>query len=243
MVTSAFAMIPANSLRKVAPVKRVFLVLILLTALPLSAAPYHLELEADPAAPFPFLAKFGKINLSVYGGGVRAETLWLNGFSRSGASTITVMNPYGRMYTDMPIVEIGRTIEKVGAATRKQAGVAAPTLTAPVRGKVRGIDATRYRMIYGEQAWIDVWTTAVIPTNSQLRTIATEFVGGVSPGSANVWKQIPGTPIYVELNFSHYKKLPLLRLKSLTFENGGEVDALKVGTIYFKAPFLDSIWK
>lgn len=223
--------------------RRLLLVILTLLALPLFAAPYHLELEADPAAPFPFLAKFGKINLSVYGGGVRAETLWLNGFSRSGTSTVTVMNPLGLMYTEVPIAEIGRTIDRLGGATRQQVGAAAPTLAAPARGKVRGIEATRYRLVYGPEAWIDVWTTVAIPANAQLRAIATEFVGGISPASAAVWKQIPGTPLYIELNFSHYKKLPLLRLKSLTADNAGEADALKVGAVYFKAPLLDAIWK
>jgi hypothetical protein len=223
--------------------KRILLVALTLLTLPLAAAPYHLELEADPAAPFPFLAKFGKINLSVYGGGVRAETMWLNGFSRSGTSTITVMNPLGRMYTDVPIAEIGKTIDRLGSATKKQVATAAPTLAAPLRGKVRGLDAIRYRMVYGPEAWIDVWTTTAIPPNAQLRAIATEFVGGISTASAAVWKQIPGTPVYIELNFSHYKKLPLLRLKSLSADNAGEADALKVGAVYFKAPLLDAIWK
>jgi hypothetical protein len=50
-------------------------------------------------------------------------------------------------------------------------------------------------------------------------------------------------PIYVELNFRRYKKLPLVRLKNLAWTDSGQDDALKVGTLYFKAPLLDSIWK
>ena len=41
---------------------------------------YHLELEANPAAPFPFLGKFGTITLHVFPSGVRAETFWLQRF-------------------------------------------------------------------------------------------------------------------------------------------------------------------
>jgi hypothetical protein len=83
----------------------------------------------------------------------------------------------------------------------------------------------------------------VIPENQQLRAIVEEFVRGIAPGTAAVAKDIPGTPVYVELNFRRFKKLPILKLKSLAFDNAGEEDALKVGPIYMKAPLLDSIWK
>ena len=53
----------------------------------------------------------------------------------------------------------------------------------------------------------------------------------------------PGTPLYVELNFRRYKKLPLIRLKSFQLDNVGQEDALKIGNLYFKAPLLESIWK
>src|SRR5216684_1765668 len=63
--------------------------------------PYHLQLEANPA-PFPFLDRFGTVTLHVYPHGVRANTFWLNGFSRNGSETVTVMNPVARMYTKVP---------------------------------------------------------------------------------------------------------------------------------------------
>jgi hypothetical protein len=56
-------------------------------------------------------------------------------------------------------------------------------------------------------------------------------------------RTIPGNPLYVELNFSRYQKLPLLRPKSLTMDNRGEAAALEVGALYFKAPLIDSIWQ
>ena len=37
--------------------------------------------------------------------------------------------------------------------------------------------------------------------------------------------------------------MPLVTMKSITWNNEGEDDALKTGTLYFKAPLLDSIWK
>jgi hypothetical protein len=222
---------------------RSIILTLLLVAAPLSAAtrPYHLELEANPAAAFPFLGKFGGVTLHVYGGGVRAETVWLNGFSRNGMPAVTVMNPFGRMYTDVPVSEISTVIGKLGGdpSARLASGVLQP----PMAGKVRGIDAQRYRIVYGPQAWIDIWTTSAVPENRQLRLIVDEFVSGISPATAGVARRIPGTPVYVELNFRRFKKLPILRLKSLPFENAGEEDALKVGPIYMKAPLLDAIWK
>jgi hypothetical protein len=219
------------------------LALAFLASFPLLAAQprYHLELEANPAAPFPFLAKFGTVELHVFGGGVRADTIWLNAFSRNGANDVTVMNPIGRMYIDMPIPEIASMLTKLGGS-RETVAYTVP-LSAPVRGKVNGIDATRFRLVYGPEAWIDVWTTSVIPENAQFRRLFMEVVGAISPSAATAARNIPGTPIYVELNFSHYRKLPLVRLKSLTFDNDGESDALKVGVLYVKAPFSDAILK
>ncbi len=215
-----------------------------LLALPLFAAqPYHLQLEANPAAPFPFLSRFGTVTIDVYGGGVRAETIWLNGFSRNGGQAVTVENPLGRMYTDLPLPEIAKLVRKLGGSSLGPLSGPPERVTAAVAGKVRGIDAERYRLVYGPQAWIDVWTTKAVPDNPQFRAIANEFVAGVSPPAAEIARRLPGTPIYVELNFRRFHKLPLLRLKSLSFENKGESDALSVGMLYFKALMLDALWK
>ena len=70
-----------------------------------------------------------------------------------------------------------------------------------------------------------------------------ELVNGISPKTAASMRAIPGTPVHVELNFRRYKKLTLLELKTIRFDNAGEQDALKVGKLYFKAPFLDAVWK
>ncbi len=202
--------------------------------------PYHIELEANPAAPFPFLSKFGTVTLHVYPAGVRAETIWLNGFSRNGTRTVTVENPLGRMYTDVPLSEISAILGRMSTAGVEDA---APTAVPPVAGRVRGFPARRYRLVYGPEAWIDVWTSTAIPENAQLRAIVDQFVRGISPATANVMQSISGMPLYVELNFRRYKKLPLLRLKSFSLSNVGQEKALQVGSLYFKAPLLDAIWK
>jgi hypothetical protein len=208
-------------------------VLLFLFAFPATAA-YHLELEANPAAPFPFLGKFGTITLHVYPGGVRAETMLLNGFSRNGASTITVENPYTRMYTNEPIAGIAPTLRMLGSID--VAASVVPSRGPELGGKVGNVDARRYRLVYGPAAWIDIWTTTAIPENAQLRAIVDEFVRGIAPGTASAMRTIPGTPLYVELNFRRYRKVVLLRLKRLAPNSDGEEKALSVGRLYFKAP-------
>ena len=210
-------------------------------ALPLHA--YHLELEARPAAPFPFLGRFGTVTLHIYPHGVRANTFWLNGFSRNGSETVTVMNPLARMYTEVPIVEFPAVMARLTGAKGGRIQGESPVLSAPRAGRVRGFAASRYRLVYGPSAWIDIWTTQIVPENPQLKRIVYEFVRNVAPATADLMRTIPGNPLYVELNFSHYHKLPLVRLKSLTMDSRGEATALEVGALYFKAPLIDSIWK
>ena len=85
--------------------------------------------------------------------------------------------------------------------------------------------------------------TTAVPENAQVRRIVNELVAAISPATAITARKVPGTPILVELNFSHYRKLPLVQLKSLKLNNAGEEDALKVGAVYMKAPFADAILK
>ena len=215
--------------------------LLAFVAVSLHAAPpaYHIELEAHPATPFPFLGRFGTVTLHVYPNGVRAETFWLNGFSRNG-NEVTVENPLGRMYTDVPVAQISTTLRKIATSGME---AAAPIRTQITTGTLKGMAARRYRLVYGPEAWIDVWTTDRIPENPQLRAIVHEFVRGISPATAASMNAIRGTPLYVELNFRRYKKVALVTMKSITWSNDGQDDALKTGALYFKAPLLDSIWK
>src|SRR3954466_7353617 len=103
--------------------------------------PYHIELEANPGAPFPFLGKFGTVTLHVYPAGVRAETFWLNGFTRNGTGAVTVENPLGRMYTDVPLSQISSTLHKLSTSGVESA---APGETTQTLGNEKGTPARRY---------------------------------------------------------------------------------------------------
>jgi hypothetical protein len=220
---------------------RLLVSLFLFAALPLFAAPYHLELEATPAAAFPYLGRFGTIDIHAYEGGVSAEALWLSGFSKSGAPSVTVANPFARMYVEVQLSEIAPTLRSLAGGAGRVESRARPIAGAPLRGSVKGIAATRHRLSYGPAAWIDVWTTDVIPPNAQLRAIVTEVVSGISPGTAAMTRRLPGTPIYVELNFRRFQKLPLVKLKKLSFAADGEAEALTLGSFYVRAGLLEKI--
>ncbi len=210
----------------------------------LSAAPprpYHLQLEAYPAAPFPFLSKFGSMTIDLYPQGVRAETFWLNAFSTLGAKTLTVENPINRSYSEVPLAEIAPDLHKLSTYGSTLADP--PVVKAPVKGTVQGIEATRYRFVYGASAWLDLWTTNAVPENAQMRSLEIEIVRGIAPGTVAALQSVRGTPVYIELNFRRFKKVALLKLKSLAFDSHGESDALQPGTLYFKAPSWDAIWK
>jgi hypothetical protein len=173
---------------------------------------------------------------------VRGEALWLHGFSRTGAKTVTVANPLGRMYVDMQTNEIKPTLTKLRGGQSGAETLDRPALAPPVKGKVKGIDATRHRLMYGPEAWIDIWTTDVIPLNAQFRMLVNQVVAGIAPGTASVANQLAGTPIYVELNFRRFKKLPIIKLKKLTFAAEDEEDALTLGSFYMRASVLEKIF-
>lgn len=225
---------------------RLLPLVLLLATVPLAAAaparPYHLELEATPEAVFPYLGKFGKVDLHVYAGGVRGEALWLHGFSRNGAPAVTVVNPLGRMYVDVAAAEIPAILHKLAGDAAGVERRSRPRLGPTLKGTVKGIAATRHRLLYGKNAWLDVWTTDVVPPNPQLRSLVNRVVDGISPGTAAVASQLPGTPIYVEANFRRFKKVPLVRLKKLTFSAEDEADALTLGRFLVRASVLEKLW-
>ena len=104
-------------------------------------------------------------------------------------------------------------------------------------GKVKGLAAKRFRLLYGPEAFIDVWTTTAFGEAPQYRALINRFVGGISAPTAASLRVIQGVPIYVELNFRRFKKLPLLRLQTVVYDSKGEDDALKVASFMFRAPF------
>jgi hypothetical protein len=202
---------------------------------------YHLELEATPAGAFPWLGRFGDVDLHVYPEGVRAEALWIHAFSRVAAKDITVANPLARMYVEVGVDEVSGMLQNLAGSGTDLERNARPKLGPKMKGTVKGIPATRHRLLYGPKAWIDVWTTEAIPQNRQMQLLVKNVVSGISPGTAEVASKLPGTPIYVELNFRRFQKVPLVRLKKLTYTNDGHADALTLGRLYVRAGVFEKI--
>lgn len=220
------------------------LTLVVLIALSTAAAPprpYHLELEATPEAAFPWLGRFGKVDIHVYPQGVRSEALWLNAFSKNGATAVTVANPLGRMYVDVTVAEIAPMLRKLSGGNTGVEQSVKPALGPTMKGSVKGLVATRHRLMYGPAAWIDVWTTDAIPQNRHMQLLVRNVVSGISPGTAEVASKLPGTPIYVELNFRRFKKVPLVRLTKITWSDAGHEDALTLGKLYVRAGMLEKL--
>ncbi|HEY3053000.1 MAG TPA: hypothetical protein VGK04_06365 [Thermoanaerobaculia bacterium] len=203
---------------------------------------YHLALQSSPASLVPLLSRFGTIDLHVYSGGVRAESMWLDSFSRNGSPTITLLNPVVRMYTEVGVEEFPNVIARMIGVRRSERN-AVPQVLPPVAGTVNGVAAQRYRLKYDVDDWMDVWTTTTVPENAQLRRIVDAFVRHFAPGTAAPLGRIPGTPIYVEWNTNEHPRFPLLQMRSVKFNADGESKALRVGSWYFKAPLLDEIFR
>ena len=203
-----------------------------------ASRPYHLEVDANLGAVFPTFARFGNIRIHVYPAGVRADSSLLNAFSRNGARNLTVVKPMVHLYTDVALTEM---TSMIAAGTEEFEDV--PRIVGPTVGKVGSLVATRYRLQYNKTEWIDVWTTRDVPANAQFRAIIDAALRGLSERSADVVRKIPGTPVYIELNFRGYDKVALLKLRRLTWNNLGESAALNLGNYYFKVPILDAIWR
>lgn len=204
---------------------------------------YHLELEAHPAAAFPYFSKFGTVELHAYQGGVAAEVLWLNAFSRNGAKDVTVTNPLARMYVEVPVADLPGIVRNLAGAAGKVEQRAAPGSVEKTEGKVHGLPATRHRLVWSSTAYIDYWTTSAIPENPQLKRIVDQLLTGISPGTAQVARAIRGMPLYVELNFRRFKKVPLVTMKKLTRSADDEESALERGPLYMRASVLEKLWE
>ena len=200
--------------------------------------PYHLELDANLGAVFPTFGRFGNIRIHVYPAGVRADSSLLNAFSRNGDRDLTLLKPMVRMYTDVALTEMTAMI---AAGTDEFEEV--PRIVGPATGKAGSLVASRYRLQYNKTEWIDVWTARDVPPNAQFRAVIDAAIRGLSARSADVVRKIPGTPVYIELNFRGYQKVALLKPRRLTWNNAGERAALNLGSYYFKVPSLDAIWR
>lgn len=196
--------------------------------------PFHADLTSNAAATFPMMARFGTVTIDLYPRGFRAKSIWLRGFAINGQHEMTVENPLSRTYTRMPMSGIGDIVRFVAGRTLN---LGAPQSVVVSSGNVGRLASHRYRLVYGPDDFIDVWTTTAIGPAPAFRECVDEMVRAMSPASARVLREVPDTPIYVELNIGKYRKLPILKPSSVVFNSTGEMDALRVSPWMFPAPF------
>ncbi len=194
----------------------------------------HLQLQSNVAATFPLMKRFGAITVDVYPHGFRASSIWLRAFAVNERKTITIENPISRMYDEMPMSEVGNMVRMVGGHPMN---VGPPQQVVIAEGKVRGLPSHRYRLVYGANDFIDVWTTAALGPAPAFRAFIDAFVRAIAPASAAVLRKVPDTPIYVEVNMGQYRKLAIVSPRSIGYNVSGEAEALRVSPWMFRAPF------
>ena len=179
------------------------------------------------------MGRFGTITGDLYSGGFRIKTLWLRGFSRNGSRSVTVENPVTRTYTKMRMTEVRKLIRSLGGHPTSKA---APRRIDVSSGTVARIAAQRYRLVYDNDEFIDVWTTSTLGPTPEFRAFLDEFVIALYPQAAASFRAIPGTPIFVEVTMGRYRKLVIVRPLGLTFSRAGEDKALRVSPWMFPTP-------
>lgn len=199
-----------------------------------SVRPFHLQLESSTAVTFPLLRRFGTITTDIYPAGFRSTSIWLRAFSRNGSRTVTVENSVTRTYVVMPMSDAGDIVRVLGGHPIE---ARPPTSVRATPGFVGRLSATRFRLMYAPNEFIDVWTTSVIGPAPAFRAFVDGLIRALSPTSAAVLRSIPGTPLYVELNIGRYRRFPMLRTRSIVFNHGGEQEALRISPFMFPAPF------
>ena len=204
------------------------------------AAAFHVQMDSNAASSFPLMSRFGAVTVDLYPRGFRVTTVWLRAFAINGdGNQITIENPVSRTYTKRPMSAIGDIVRIVGGKPLREG---APRSVEIITGNVGRLPARRYRLIYGSNDFIDIWTTASLGSNPAFRSFAEEIVKAVAPDAVPVLRKIPDTPVYVEVNVGDYRKLAMLRPRSVVFSSAGEAKALRVSSWMFPAPF-DTIFK
>lgn len=220
--------------------RRLLVIALLLFTTAASANPplhtYKLELVARP--PFRFLSRFGAMNVVIYPGGVRASNFFVNAFSKQGERFVTVMSPLTRLYSEIGLDRIGTAILRLNTSNEKMpASGVYPIDPSRQQAVIRGIPATRYRILLGPGSWMDVWSTDAVATNAQYRRLLDALVGQLGRDFTTTLHQIPGTPIKVVLKSRRYDNAVLLEPSRLSPSNAGESEALRLGRFYIRAPF------
>ncbi len=204
---------------------------------------YALHLEARPTAVFPFLEKLGNIQIAVYPQGVRADSLWLDGYLKAGSKSVRIENPSLRIYSDANLASLRQLFRSLAPEKETAELGELPVTDTGRRGTIKDLPVKCYRITLGKKAWIDVWTTAALKESQPYRDLRTEVLSAISPDLARAGARIPGTPLHVALKTDDRPETTLLATKRFYKSSAGHEDALQTGRFFLKAPSIDRLMK
>lgn len=203
---------------------------------------YALHLQARPAAPFPFLDKLGNIEIQVYPQGVRADSLWLDGYLLAESDSVRIENPAVRLYTDASFEALRKLFSKLRPEDAEPLSLEKlEVIHTGKTGTIMKLPVSCHRVVLGKKAWIDVWSTPALRTSPAWERLQVELLSAISPELSKVVKEIPGTVVHVMLNTEHFPKTVLLTTTEVYLSSAGHEEALQTGRFFLRAPSLDRL--
>ena len=204
---------------------------------------YTLELTIRPVGDSPLIDRLGSVNLTVFPQGIHLDSTWLDGYSKRGTSTVVLKKPIARIYALMPLEGFRSVVRRMaGSDSELMPGLGNLTVDQKARGKVSGMPATRHRIMLGEGAWVDVWTSDTIPHNSQLQRLTVEILSAVSEDAGRLSGQISGVPVFIQINTADHPKETILAIRSLRRSSAGAAEMLDVGSFYLRVSAAERLW-
>lgn len=205
---------------------------------------YRLVLWIQPVGDDALTQKLGKATLTVYPQGVKADSLWLDGFTRQGSSQLTLLKPIARLYAQVELSDFSDIIRRMAGSRDGLVGnIGTLRVGNPVNGKINKRAAKRFRISIDQQQWVDVWTAADLPENKQLKKLTSEVLEAVSDQLPPVLDKIEGTPILVRLHTDEYRDVDVLGFRSIRSSSRGHADDLQVGRFFLRATFAEKLWE
>lgn len=204
---------------------------------------YGLQLEARPTAVFPFLNRLGTVDIAVYPQGVRADSLWLDGYLKAGSKTVRIENPSLRIYSDASLSSLRQLFRSLAPEKETATLGELPVTDTGRKGTIKDLPVRCYRITLGKKAWIDVWTTEALKESQPYTDLQNQVLAAVSPDLARAGARIPGTPLHVILNTRDHPETTLLATKQIFRSSAGHEEALQTGRFFLKAPSIDRLMK
>lgn len=205
---------------------------------------YALHLEARPTAAFPFLDKLGRVEVQVYPQGVRADSLWLDGYMRTGSDSVRLENPSVRLYSDSSFASLSKIF-----ASLKPRDKQAPKLRklqvvdTGRKGTIKKLPVRCYTIKIGKRIAVDVWSTTALARNTAWEKLQNEVLKAVSPELAQAAKRIPGTTMHVVLREKGEADATLLTTREVFLSSAGHEEALSTGRLFLRAPDIGKLMR